>query len=1006
MIDTKPWIYVVSYGACFAFGFVTAFLIGSALGALPAFCIALSVVTGALIAFGMKVYLSDSLLDTKKANLNGYVLLGALLAFLGIVLIYLNLGVYPFGDRSVLIIDMHHQYVAFFSLMRDKFYSLFSGDSMFYSTKVGLGSGFISLFAYYLSSPVNILVLIFPRSLLTEAIALIEVIKIAAAGLTFSVLYRFMFKRNDATVPILSTAYALMSYLIVYSWDVMWLDSIVLLPMCVYGVYLLLEEKRPALYIASLAGALITNYYIAYMICIFLVFYFFAHCIIHSKGWSFKDFLGRGLKFAGASIIGGGLGAFLVIPTYLSLGSTYGADDVFARNLKTYFNLFDIFGRAMFSASPSLRGDKLPNVYCSVFAVLLICVFFLCKAISLRKKVAYGGLLTVLVACASINWTYFAFHGFHWPSDLPHRFSFLISFVMLLMAADVLAHLESVTSRDVGKALFICIGLLVMTELIGNEEGTMLLIYISLLFFLIYGVILLLATRKKIRSAFASYLLIATVFIEMTAGGCVTNITMCNTEVFTKRDSFTSDYEVVSQAVDVVDGYNKPQYRTELLPRKTCNDASLFGYSGLTVFASSNTESVIKLMGNLGYAVNGVNSHMYHSYVPLVDSILNLRYLIFKRDNQLNHAQLTFLDSVTVDEDRCYIYKNPYALSRGFVVDNAISYIDTYEEEAVDELEEELEEEAAEFDERTSDWDYLGNNPFEVQNSFVAAALGGSVSDTDVYTMLYPETSNVEKNSCSVTFNDTYFHASPSGSKDFSFTAVVSASDTAQHYVYVDCRAADSISVSCGTNQFSSTPHEPYIIDLGTVSKGKEINVTINSEIDCVGNVFIASMDDEKFEKVINALSESQLEVERYSESKLSGTVDAKKSGVMFTSIPYDKGWKVKIDGEIVETYPIGDALLGFDIAQGEHEVEMSYSTYGLGIGILISVVCLLAFLLLVMLCYDKPRKWLSEHAKFMQPILDKTASPASPIEPVEEYIENRPEGFSINDIDIFDSEE
>ena len=995
MVDAKPWVYIVSYGACFAFGFLTSFLIGTALKALPAFCIALGIVTGALIAFGMKVYLTDELFETKKTNSNGYILLGGLLAFIGIVLIYLNLGVYPFGTRSVLIIDMHHQYVAFFSLMREKFYSLFSGDSLFYSTKVGLGSGFISLFAYYLSSPVNILVLIFPRSLLTEAIALIEVIKIAAAGLTFSVFYRFMFKRNDASVPILSTAYALMSYLIVYSWDVMWLDSIILLPMCVYGVYLLLEKKRPALYIASLAGALITNYYIAYMICIFLVFYFFAHCIINSKGWTLKDFFKRALRFTYGSVIGGGLGAFLVIPTYLSLGSTYGADDVFARDLKTYFNLFDIFSRAMFSSSPSLRGDKLPNIYCSVFAVLLIGIFFLCKAISLRKKVAYGGLLTILVVCASINWTYFAFHGFHWPSDLPHRFSFLISFVMLLMAAEVIAHLEDVTSRDVGKALFICIGLLVLTELLEDEESSMLLIYMSLLFFLIHGAILLLATRKKIRSAFASYLLIAAVFIEMTAAGCVTNITMCNTEVFTKRDSFTSDYKVISQAVDVVESYNKPQYRTELLPRKTCNDASLFGYNGLTVFASSNTESVIKLMGNLGFAVNGVNSHMYHSYVPLVDSILNLRYLIFKRDNQLNHEQLTYLDSVTVDEDRCYIYKNPYALSRGFVVDKGICYENPY-----------VDEEIAKDNEFNlmSDWDYLDTNPFAVQNSFVSAAIGGNASDTDVYTMIYPDSSNVQKSSCSVSFNDTYFNAKASGSNDYSFTAVVSASDTAQHYVYVDCRAADSISVESGSNQFSSNPHEPYIIDLGTVSKGKEISVTVNCSIDCVGNIFIASMDNDRFEKAINALSESQLEVERYSESKISGSVNAKKSGVMFTSIPFDKGWNVKIDGEKVDTYPIGDALLGFDIEAGEHEVEMSYHPKAFGLGIIISVICLLALLLLVALCYDKPRSWLSEHAKFMQPLLDRTAEPVAVIEPA--FDEQRPAGFSINDIDIFDNED
>lgn len=973
-LDKSTPLFIISYAVCFTIGFLITFGVCTAIEAKAGFTLLFSPVVGVGFALGLRTWLMGDerpAVFRKSGSSLAYVIFGSVLAFLSFLLVYMSLGVYPFGDRSVLIIDMHHQYVSFFSLLRDKFYSLFSGDSLFYSTKVGLGSGFISLFAYYLSSPLNFIVLLFPRSLLTEAIALITVIKMGCAGLTFSVMFRRIFKDKGLTAPILSVAYAVCAYMIVYSWDIMWLDSIILLPLCVYGMHLMFERKRPVLYVLSLAGVLITNYYIGYMICIFLVLYFFAYLIAESKGLTVKAMLKKGAAFAVCSLTGGALGAFLLIPTYKGLQTTYGADDVFARDVKTYFNLFDLFGRSMFSPSPSLRGDALPNIYCSVFAVLLICIFFLCKGISLRRKVAFGGLLAVLCVCASINWTYFAFHGFHWPSDLPHRFSFLITFMMLYIACDVLAHFDSVTSGNVGTGLFICIGCLALTEMLEDKMNSVMAIFVSLLFFVLYAVVMLLASRKTIARSFASFLLIFLVFLEITLNGAMTIDTMRATEVYTKREDFVSDYPVVSEAVDIVDSYNKPQYRTELLPRKTCNDASLFGYSGLTVFASSNCEAVIDLMGHFGYAVNGVNSHMYHSYVPLIDSILNLRYLIFDRDSQLSHAQLEYLDQVASDGDMCYIYKNPYALSRGFVVDDAMH--------------------CTVSDGDFSEWDYSSGNPFEVQNSFVSTATGTAASDSDVYTMLYPATSDVLTNGCNVTFDECFFHASPTGSSGFSFTTVVSASDTAQHYVYVDCSAASSISVESGTNDYSSSPHEPYIIDLGTVKKGHEIYVTINTDGECVGNVYIASMDNDRFEKAISALGRSQLEIDTYSEDYLKGSVTTAKNGVMFTSIPYDTGWKAKVDGKKVETYPIGEALLGFDVPSGSHVVELSYTPSGLVIGIVISVLALIGLALMVVFFYDKPRRYVENKFGI------RLSRPAAPVEPVA-VPEALPEGFVVSD--------
>ncbi len=930
--DNHTLAFVLIYAGTFALAFAASMLICKGRELSSLFRILISFIMGSFSLFALREWLCDyeenPLSAPKRKKSRAYVLAGGLLALLAITLVYLNLGVYPFGDRTVLIIDMHHQYVAFFSSLREKTLGLFSGDSLLYSSHVGLGSGYTSLFAYYLSSPFNLLILLFPRKLLTEAIALITVLKIGCAGLTFSVFVRGMTKRNDFSVPVLSSAYALMMYMLAYSWDVMWLDSIILLPLIIYGLHIWLENKNPVLYIAALAGAIITNYYIAFMICVFVVFYFIAHLIIHSKGFTLRDYISRTIRFGIGSLVGGGISAFLLVPTAIYLQYTSGADDVFARELSTYFNLFDLFGRSMFSASPSIRGDSLPNIYCSVLTVLLIVIFFLCKTISARKKIAYGSLLMLLVCCAAVNYTYFLFHGKHFPNDLPHRFAFLISFTMLLMAIEVIANIRSVTPKNIGTALLVCIGGLALTELIGNEEPTFTLIYTSLIFFFVYSALLFFASRKNSSRAAVLILICAVVFVEIVSNGVVTVTTMRDTEVYTKHEDFTDDYEITNESIKYIEKLNKPHYRTEILPRKTCNDPSLFGYPGLTVFASSNDQSVITLMGALGYANNGVNSHMYNSFVPVADSVLNLRYLI--HTNNFNHSQLKHIDTVEVGEQTRYIYENPYALSRAFVVDESI----------------------------LTDWEFESNNPFTVQNSFVSSASGAD----NVFTMHYPTEENAVPVDSTVTFDDTFFHVTPTGSDFASFTAVIpiSASDITpssgtdivpeQYYVYVDCRAADSISISAGSNSFSSSTNEPYIIDLGSLSAGDTVNVTINTSMECVGNIFVASMNHGKFVEAMEALSKNPLVISSFSESAFSGAVNVSDAGVMFTSIPYDRGWKVTVDGVKTDTFKIGNALLGFYVTEGAHNVKLSYYPSGMIFGIIASILCLIVFALMIVI--------------------------------------------------------
>ncbi len=909
------------------------------IGAGVWFSVIFSVAVGMLAFCCVRIWLDERSFDSGDSV--SYIVMTGTLSFIAMILTYITLEVFPFGNHTALIIDMHHQYVAFFSLLREKTLGIFSGGSPVYSDSLGLGSSFLSLFAYYLSSPFNLLMIIFPREALTEAIALATVLKVTAGGVTFAIFARRVFGRSDFSVVAGGVAYSMISFFVAHSWNIMWLDPLILLPLVCMGLHELTQKGKPLLYCVTLALALLTNYYIGYMVCIFLVLYFIAMEISDEPKAEGSTLAGRFWRFTYGSLIGGGISAVLVIPTFISLMSTSGAEDQFARELDSNFNLFSLFQRTLFSAYPSMRGDNLPNIYCSVLAVLLLALFLTCEKFSLRRRIAWGGLVGVLCLSLSVNWLNFAWHGFHFPNDLPYRFSFLVSFAMLCVGMQVLANLSSLDPKRVLGCFGAVLALLMAEQTVGDGQADFRMIYVSLFFFAVYAVIIGLHAAGQLRRALACALLAVFLFIEVTANASVLIQQLDANEYYTERNDrdgstgFVTDYDVNSRTTELVEGFLEEDggmYRMEFLPRKTCNDPSLFGYSGITVFASSNPKATTTLMGKLGYAINGVNSYLYKNYTPVSDSLMGVKYIVLQTPD-VNYTDLQYTgQSVTGSGGTRYVYQNMTALSKAYLVRNNII-----------------------------EWDWESDNPYVVQNSFVTAATGieGKVWNT----MLYDASSDSDPVSgsdlgsvtgynCDVSITDTFFSMSgPDGSDSYEFTISRTVPEEGMFSVYVDCRAAEYISISCTNGTYSSAPNEPNTIDLGPLPAGSTVDVTIRTDLSAVvGNVFLASVNEDAFHQAVEELRKGQLTDVEYKEGRISGRVncEAAKGQMMFTSLTYDSGWRVKVDGKRVDTFALGDGLLCFAVPQGEHEITMTFLPAGLIAGAVISLVCLFILLVLV----------------------------------------------------------
>ena len=845
-------------------------------------------------------------------------LLAAGLSLYLFTMAYAYLGVWPLGEKSIMLVDMHHQYAPLLSELR---HMLLTGDISAYSFHIGLGANFFPAFAYYLASPLNLLLVLFPQAHLTEGILVITLLKNALAAGAFAACAQYLYRRRDARIIALSVMYSMMLYMLAYSWNIMWLDVVALLPLVVLAMEHMLRTGRWLPYTLLLALALFANYYIGFMLCVFLVLYMAVWILRRRRNLSgYAWGVGR---FAVASLLAGGLAAALLVPTAMALGRTSAAGDAFP-GFGSNFPLFDLMGRLFYGASPTIRSGNLPNLYCGLPVVLLVPLYFSQKHVSLRRRLCLGGLLVALLLSCTLSQWDLVWHGLHTPNDLPYRFSFLTCFVMLLVAGYALTQLEKIRPKFILISLAASALYLVLWEKWGGDKApTPDLLYANLLLLVVYAAILALGAAKRMPRRAVSLLLLTVVCAELLIGSTDTLTAMNDNEYYTNHDSYLDNADTAADAAAVKRAQELAAAesdtfgaftRLEYLPRSTCMDTALHHYNGITTFASSNPYSTTLFMGDLGYAINGVNSYLYHSFVPVVDSLLGIRYVVLEVALS-NHPQLKLVDSVTVEDTTRYIYRNESALALGYFADDDLAMY------------------------ATSDY-----APFLSQQQLVDCLVG---EEQPLYTYL-PYTATEDS---SVTGNS--FHIPEHVGKE-TFTATVE--EKGQYYAFVDCRAAETISVTAFNNSgdtqnnWSVTTYEPYIIDMGTLVPGQMVEVSISSEGSVTGNIYLARLDKDVLDRQLATLAQGNLHITEAEDTRLTGTVTAPRDGLVFFSIPYDTGWTVTVDGVPAKTVAIDGtdddgAMLAARIAAGQHTVTLTYKAPGQTAGLIISLLSLLCVL-------------------------------------------------------------
>ncbi|MBQ9761243.1 MAG: YfhO family protein [Clostridia bacterium] len=925
----------------------------------------------------------------------GYLSLCAILPMVIMYLIYAIRGIHPFDDGAVLVLDLTGQYVWFFEALRN---AVWGDASMLYSFARALGGEFLGIYAYYIASPLSYIVCLFPQDCMLEALLTLFLLKVGICGGTFGYYMHRTFKQKKPLAVItFSVFYALSAYAVVQQHNTMWIDALMWLPLITLGIEQLIKHGKFKMYTIFLALTVWSNFYIGYMVCIYCAIYFFLYYVIHAENPLRErfHFLKSFMRMAIYSVIALGIAAVVLLGAYYSLNFGKTTFSTTKWEFLTNFDLLDLFYKFLPGSYDTVRPEGLPFVYCGLLTLLFIPAYFFSKKYSIREKIVSGVLVIVFVIIATLNVTDLVMHGFQNPNWLNYRYSFMLCFILCVLACKALAEFESVSLKAMagvaGIITLLCVILQKYTE--GGEyvnPSDYKTVWFTLLLMYVYlSVLAILRTSNKKR--LVAIALVAVVCAETLIAGLF-NLNALDEDVGYSRYSYYNDFlDKMRPITERVKASDPSFYRMEKTIFRSTNDNMALELRGLSGSTSTLNKETIQFLNKMGYASKSHWSK-YLGGTPVNDSLLGLKYIISDKDIYKN-----YYDVYMTDESTGYIaYRNPYALSIAYgVSDELLNFVMGYTnvapnpDTAKDDESEVMEVEAVgsivdtlkkylnkflDIEETVTTSEYVDkyNSPFERMNAIITAMLGTEETQ-QVFVPIHVDEENIDDGTLkSVPASDAKATYTRYEKKEQAEEGVLSFTLTTERdgelYFYLPSDYPREVKLGLfvhNSGQTNPTPLGSYygnethrIISLGNFKAGTKISLdlTLQKQYLYVMNNQDAFyyIDYEVFENAINTLKKDQLNVTEYTEDEIHGTFTASRPHeTVLTTLAYDDGWKIYVDGTEVKTTKALGSLVAFAIdgeAGQTHTVDIVYKPHTYTVGVSVSIISGALLLLLIIL--------------------------------------------------------
>ncbi|MGT2750072.1 YfhO family protein [Streptococcus orisasini] len=842
-------------------------------------------------------------LKNHKQSLIFYCISFILPAFIMFIVLFAK-NIYWGSQTTLLASDGFHQYVNFDTLIRN---ILHGTDSLFYSFKGGLGFNVFALMSYYLGSFLTPLAYFFTVQTMADAFYLFTLIKFGLIGLSafysMSQLYPSLAKH---LLLMLSTSYALMSFTSSQLELNNWLDVFILLPLILLGLDRLMNKKGLTLYFLALSCLFIQNYFFGFMTAVFLCLWF-----LTQTSWNFKKRIKRLADFALVSLFSALTSAFMLLPTLLDLRSYGEKTAQHFELLSPDTGYLDLFAKNFIGSYDTTKYGSIPTIYIGLLPLILALAFFFIKTIKSSVKIAYLLLIASIIASFVLQPLDLFWQGLHSPNMFLHRYSWVFSIIILMMAAETLSRIETLRLKHFYSAFaLLSIGFTAVFffrdsySFLGLEQFVL-----TALFLAAYAIILYTFFNKKIsRQITISFTLIFTVF-EISLNSFFQIQGIENDWNFPSRKVYKDNVKEVDRYVKLSNNDKKGFFRLEKLIHQTSNDGMKFNYNSISQFSSVKNIPAAKLLNALGYYSQGNHAFIsYHNNTILMDSLLSVSYNI----SQQNPYKFGF--KLKQSNKNLQLYKNVYALPLALMSNGLYKDVKldagtlTNQERFVKQL-------TKSKDRFFTKIPILSSKNAQVLNGRTAVSSYNKSKAEVYYTVKVPANSQLYISLPNINFSEK--------------ADVLLTMDDKRIKQLVD------------NSSYS-------LFNLGNYKKEKILTFKLsfpNNDTVSYDLPHVYALNLTAYQKAMTQLKKQAVKVSTQ-KNQIFTFYTAKKSSSLIYTLPYDKGWSAVQDGKKLNIKKAQGGFMKINVKKGRGKITMTFIPQGFRQGIMISCSGILLFVL------------------------------------------------------------
>lgn len=833
-----------------------------------------------------------------------YPLLAApLLTMLTMVYVFSSREMYPYGDGSIAWCDMNQQVIPFMMNMKD----LLSGnDSVFLNMHNAGGMSFFGVFCFFLSSPLNLLTAFVRKEDMIFFVNILVLIKLTFSSLTASLYFVLCKdKLNRGLAAAFGVMYALCGYGMLFYQNIMWLDIMILFPVLMIGLDRLIKKQSILVYMLSLAAVMIANFYIGYMVVVFILLYMGVYLLLNRQR---KETSVIALKFIIGSGLAALLSAFIWLPSLLQVTSS-GRLKSLEQNLKE-------------SAFLTSYTTILPLLYCTAIVLPVILLYLIThKKLSSRQKgnLLLLGLLVVPFFIEPIN---LMWHTGDYMS-FPARYGFITVFMGLCCCGDYFEECDKPGRVGMVRQVIVtilCMGLIYQfsnfadkyitdefkkltryTSTLWGDKGSF--DGLSKLFVLAVAVyaIFALLHRKKLINTHVLALLVTTFCVFESMG----SIRIYMTSPALNNPQRTTTYVNVTELSDKIqdDSFYRVATDTQSI---NYNMIGALGYPSISHYSSLTGHNFMVMQRQLGYSTVWMKSGA-NGGTELTNALYSVKYKI-KGSSGDSHS--------VYSTDYYSIEQQPFYTGMGLVSGNAF-------DDCTD---------IPEHFSRAQAQQYLFEKVFNTNDQLIVD---------------YPYDKDA---SGDISYDDGKYDVSKGSLVRYE----IDIADKQSLYADVYDRFSNKLSedyfesVNIRVNNRTVRNNYPGTDDNGLYYLGSfenchvTIDIEVNQTIRCK-SFGVFGLKQKMLQSYLEKTPCANLNIK---DGKLVGGVEATTGQTCFLAFPYDEGITIKVNGKSVPYRRVMTDFVAFDLQDGWNSIEISITPKGWVAGVLISLLGLVLVVL------------------------------------------------------------